>query len=109
MTLEKPARILRHPAKRSPQCSCRANPIRIVGGMQRLFQLIFRDRLFIDRDAQAGFLGNRQDAIDGSDIRFDEAVRDSIPPKDLETFKQVAQTILELINSKKIYKTEKIS
>ena len=42
-------------------------------------------------------------------LRFDEAVRESIPQNDLETFKNVANTILELINSKKIYLTDKTS
>jgi len=42
-------------------------------------------------------------------IRFDEAVKAAIPTEDLQTFKNVAHAILELINSKKIYDTEKIS
>ena len=42
-------------------------------------------------------------------LRFDEAVHESIPQKDLDTFKEVAQTIMELISSKKIYNTEKVS
>ncbi len=41
-------------------------------------------------------------------LRFDEAVKETIPQTDLETFKKVANTILELVNSKKIYLTEKI-
>ena len=42
-------------------------------------------------------------------LRFDEAVRESIDEKDLATFKSVANTILELIYSKKIYNTENVS
>ncbi|GHC53019.1 MarR family winged helix-turn-helix transcriptional regulator [Ulvibacter litoralis] len=42
-------------------------------------------------------------------LRFDEVVKESIPEEDLNTFKDVAQTILELINNKKIYTTEKIT
>ena len=41
-------------------------------------------------------------------LRFDEAVKQNVPSEELETFKRVANTILELINSKKIYDTEKI-
>lgn len=41
-------------------------------------------------------------------LRFDEVVKENISEEDLETFKHVAHTILELINSKKIYDTEKI-
>jgi len=40
-------------------------------------------------------------------LRFDEAVKENVSTEDLETFKRVAHTILELINSKKIYDTEK--
>lgn len=40
-------------------------------------------------------------------LRFDEAVKENISEEELQTFKKVANTILELINSKKIY-TEKI-
>ncbi|QNJ98489.1 MarR family winged helix-turn-helix transcriptional regulator [Constantimarinum furrinae] len=42
-------------------------------------------------------------------LQFDEAVQESIPKEDLQTFKNVANTILELIHSKKIYDTEKIA
>jgi DNA-binding MarR family transcriptional regulator len=42
-------------------------------------------------------------------LQFDEAVQESIPKEELQTFKKVANTILELINSKKIYDTEKIA
>ena len=42
-------------------------------------------------------------------LQFDEAVQDTIPKEDLQTFKNVANTILELISSKKIYDTEKIA
>ncbi|MAT89274.1 MAG: MarR family transcriptional regulator [Flavobacteriaceae bacterium] len=42
-------------------------------------------------------------------LRFDEAVSEAVSEEDLKTFKRVAHTILELINSKKIYTTEKIS
>jgi len=40
-------------------------------------------------------------------LRFDDAVRESISEDDLNTFKKVANTILELINSKNIYKEVK--
>ncbi len=42
-------------------------------------------------------------------LRFDEAVRESVPQNDLEIFKNVANKILELVNSKKIYLTDKIT
>jgi len=41
-------------------------------------------------------------------LRFDEVVNENVPTEELETFKRVAHTILELINSKKIYETDKI-
>ena len=41
-------------------------------------------------------------------LRFDEVVKENVSAEDLETFKRVAHSILELINSKKIYDTEKI-
>ena len=34
---------------------------------------------------------------------FDEAVKNTVNPEDLKAFKKVTNTILELINSKKIY------
>jgi len=37
-------------------------------------------------------------------LRFDEAVRENVSEEDLKTFKNVAHTIYELINTKKIYK-----
>ncbi|MBX2829151.1 MAG: MarR family transcriptional regulator [Flavobacteriaceae bacterium] len=40
-------------------------------------------------------------------LRFDEAVREEVSDKDLQTFKNVANTILDLIQSKKIYTTKK--
>ena len=40
-------------------------------------------------------------------LRFDEVVKENVSLEDLETFKRVANSILELINSKKIYDTEK--
>lgn len=40
-------------------------------------------------------------------LRFDEAVKENISVEDLNTFKRVANTMLELINSKKIYDSEK--
>ena len=40
-------------------------------------------------------------------LRFDEVVKENVSIEDLETFKRVANSILELINSKKIYDTEK--
>ena len=42
-------------------------------------------------------------------LRFDEAVKDTVSEDDLKTFRKVANTILELINNKKIYTTEKIT
>ena len=36
-------------------------------------------------------------------IGFDEAVNKAVTPEDLKAFKKVTNTILELINSKKIY------
>jgi DNA-binding MarR family transcriptional regulator len=41
-------------------------------------------------------------------LRFDEVVNENVPTEELETFKRVAHTILELINTKKIYETDKI-
>lgn len=38
-------------------------------------------------------------------IGFDQSVQENISDEDLKTFKRVANTILELINSKKIYLT----
>ena len=40
-------------------------------------------------------------------LGFDEAVKKSISEEDLLIFKKVANTIMELINNKKIYSTEK--
>ncbi len=40
-------------------------------------------------------------------LRFDEAVREHVSEEDLKTFKKVANTMLELINNKKIYTSEK--
>jgi DNA-binding MarR family transcriptional regulator len=42
-------------------------------------------------------------------LGFDEAVKKSISEEDLLIFKKVANTIMELINNKKIYSTEKIT
>jgi len=42
-------------------------------------------------------------------LRFDEAVHENISEEDLITFKKVANSILDLVTSKKIYTTEKIS
>ena len=42
-------------------------------------------------------------------IGFDEAVNKAVKPEDLKAFKRVTNTILELINSKKIYVSDKIS
>jgi len=42
-------------------------------------------------------------------IGFDEAVNKAVSQEDLKAFKKVTNTILELINSKKIYITDKIS
>lgn len=41
-------------------------------------------------------------------LRFDEVVQEKISEEDLQTFKNVANTILDLVNSKKVYTTEKI-
>jgi DNA-binding MarR family transcriptional regulator len=41
-------------------------------------------------------------------VQFDEAVKQAISEEDLKTFKNVANTMLELINNKKIYTSEKI-
>jgi len=38
---------------------------------------------------------------------FDEAVRNSVSEQDLQTFKNVANTIVDLIQSKKVYPTDK--
>lgn len=40
-------------------------------------------------------------------ITFDEAVRDNISQQDMDTFNKVANTILDLIQSKKIYQEVK--
>lgn len=40
-------------------------------------------------------------------LRFDQAVQEAIPEQDLDTFKQVANTILDLIQTKNIYASEK--
>ncbi|RDK86889.1 MarR family winged helix-turn-helix transcriptional regulator [Marinirhabdus gelatinilytica] len=40
---------------------------------------------------------------------FDEAVKETVSEEELHTFKKVASTIMELINSKKIYPTKKHS
>lgn len=50
-----------------------------------------------------------RDYSKGVVLRFDEAVQEAVSEEDLQTFKQVANTILELIQSKKIYSEEKIS
>ena len=42
-------------------------------------------------------------------LQFDEAIREAVSPEDLESFKHVANTIIELVNSKKIYVSEKIN
>lgn len=41
-------------------------------------------------------------------LRFDEVVKQNVSSEELDTFKRVANNILELINSKKIYDTKKI-
>jgi DNA-binding MarR family transcriptional regulator len=41
-------------------------------------------------------------------LRFDDVVKENVSKEDLETFNKVAHTIVELINSKKIYDSEKI-
>lgn len=40
-------------------------------------------------------------------LGFDEVVQKNVPQEDLRTFKRVAETISELINSKKIYDSDK--
>lgn len=42
-------------------------------------------------------------------LGFDEAVKKSVSEEELRVFKNVANTILELINNKKIYTTENIA
>lgn len=39
-------------------------------------------------------------------LGFDEAVQKNVSPEELQTFRKVAKTINELINSKKIYNSE---
>jgi len=39
-------------------------------------------------------------------LRFDEAVKETVPEEDLEKFIEVANTIMDLIGNKKIYKQE---
>lgn len=39
-------------------------------------------------------------------LRFDEAVKQNISEEDLNTFKKVAETMVELINNKKIYRQQ---
>ncbi|MDN3723698.1 MarR family transcriptional regulator [Aequorivita sp. SDUM287046] len=39
-------------------------------------------------------------------LGFDEAVKKNVTPEELRTFKKVAETITELINSKKIYESK---
>ena len=40
-------------------------------------------------------------------LGFDEAVRENVSEEDLKTFKRVANTMVDLINNKKIYATKK--
>jgi hypothetical protein len=42
-------------------------------------------------------------------LGFDDAVTNSISDEELRVFKNVAHKILELINNKKIYSTQKIA
>ncbi|TQD39457.1 MarR family winged helix-turn-helix transcriptional regulator [Haloflavibacter putidus] len=39
-------------------------------------------------------------------LKFDEAVKKEIPEEDLKTFHRVANSIMEMINNKRIYKPE---
>lgn len=39
-------------------------------------------------------------------LRFDEAVKETVSEEDLQTFTEVAHTIMDLINEKKIYTEE---
>lgn len=41
-------------------------------------------------------------------LQFDEAVKEHISEADLQTFKKVTNSILDLVTTKKIYATEKI-
>lgn len=41
-------------------------------------------------------------------LKFDDVVKNTVSEEDLETFKNVAKTMLDLINNKKIYTFEKI-
>ena len=41
-------------------------------------------------------------------LKFDDVVKNTVSEEDLETFKNVAKTMLDLINNKKIYTSEKI-
>lgn len=42
-------------------------------------------------------------------LRFDEFVKQQIPEEDLKTFKRVANSIMDLVQSKNIYNTDKKS
>ena len=42
-------------------------------------------------------------------LRFDEAVKEKVSADDLKTFKKVANTIMELVQTKNNFTTEKIS
>ncbi len=50
-----------------------------------------------------------RDYSKGVVLRFDDTVNQTVSEEDLKTFKKVANTILDLVTSKKIYTTEKIS
>jgi hypothetical protein len=39
-------------------------------------------------------------------LGFDEAVQKNVSKEELQTFRKVANTIIELVNSKKIYDSE---
>jgi len=40
-------------------------------------------------------------------LRFDEAVKEAVPEEDLNKFIEVADTIMELVSSKRIYTEDK--
>jgi len=39
-------------------------------------------------------------------LQFDDAIKESVPQEDIKTFIEVANTIMDLINNKKIYKQD---
>ncbi len=47
-----------------------------------------------------------RDFSKGVVLRFDEVVKESVSPEELKTFMNVANTIMELISNKKVYKQD---